>query len=181
MAFEKKRKNPKVKTATTSRTLPKNFFSAFGKDLLLKADDETRKFAKDLAKEAKSIIRDQRYDWKSLSDAYLKQKERKGLDTRIYIATKTYVNKGIGYFEKGGYSFVGPKPGTHKPSGLPYAVLARILEFGTWSIPARPLWRPLLSVALRRSKHFRNKFVSDARKDFNKKLKGSVKKKARKS
>ena len=140
------RKKAKVKAKFKKEELPNNFFSAFKKDALMLANRDTRKFAKALSAEAKEIIRTQRYKWHPLSEAYLEHKEREGLDLRIYMATKDYVNKGIGWWEKNGFIFVGPKPGIHKPSGLTYVYLSRILEHGSLKvgIPARPLWRPLL-------------------------------------
>lgn len=181
MTFKGRKKKVKTRTTLTSRTLPKNFIPAFGKELRLKATKETREFAQELAAEAKDVILEQRYNWEPLTDEYLARKEKQGLDRRIYIATRAFIDKGIGYYEKRGYSFVGPLPGIHEPSGLTFARLARILEFGTWSIPARPIWRPLLSVALRRSKEFRKTFQLAAKKDFDKKVKRSTKKTTRKA
>lgn len=159
-------KRPKISGHATTKTLPKNFFSTFNKRMLVRATDETREIAKDLSKEAKDIIRSQRYAWKPLKEKYRDKKVAKGLDERILMATKEYVNKGIGHFEKDGYIFVGPKSGTHKPSGLSYNALSRIHEFGTWSIPARPLWRPLLAVALKKFYTLKKKLDEENKKDF---------------
>lgn len=176
----KARKRPKVKGRTRTSSLPSNFISTFGKEALIKANDDTRAFAKEVAKDAKAIIRQQKYKWEPLSEEYLERKKKLGLDERILIATKAYVNKGIGSFERKGLIFVGPKPGKHKPSGLTYQKLARIHEYGTWSIPARPLWRPLLSAALRRSKKFRREYNSAVRRAFNEKAKRATKVRKRK-
>jgi len=156
----KRRKKTKVKGKTKTKTLPKNFFSVFAKEALLAANKGNVALAESLVKEAKDIIKEQRYNWEPLTKAYSDHKKRNKLDSRIYIATKDYVEN-IGTFKRtvGGKEliWVGPKPGTHEPSGLSYTKLSRILEFGTLDlrIPARPLWRPLLSAAVRRSKRFK--------------------------
>ncbi len=165
MPVRKRSKRSKKLSAYASfkkEELPANFFSAFKKDALILANEKTRKFAKELSAEVKEIIRKQKYKWEPLSEDYLEHKERVGLDTRIYMATKEYVNKGIGYWEVGRFIFVGPKPGIHEPSGLKYEWLARIHEYGSFKvgIPARPLWRPLLSVAIRRSKTLRKEYYN---------------------
>lgn len=175
MTFKKKKKRAKVKGKTRTKTLPNNFITVFNKKLLIRANKETREFAKGIAAEAKSIIKEQRYNWPPLSDNYLNYKLNKGLDDRIYIATGEYLIKGIGYFEKGGFIFVGPKPGIHKPSKLPYEYLGRILEYGTDTIPARQLWRPLLSSTLRKSQKFKRTFQEATKKSYNQQVKRSTK------
>lgn len=175
------RKKARVKSKTTSSTLPPHFITTFGKKVLLRANKKTRALAQEIVTDAKVAIRTQKYNWAPLSDRYLERKQRLGLDERIYMATREYVNKGIGVFEKDGYVFAGPKRGTHKPSGLEYRVLARILEFGTDTIPARPLWRLLLSNALRKSEYLRKSLRSDTAKRWRTSMKRSKKRRARRS
>ncbi len=169
----------KIRTKVTIRKkeLPSNFFSLFKNDVKILANEKTRKFAKDIAKEAKETIRKQKFNWKPLNKAYKRDKERKGLDQRVYMATKDYVNKGIGYWEKEGQIFVGPKQGTHKPSGFTYQHLSRIHEYGTDTIPARPLWRPLLAVTLAKIKPFRKEYAKGVQRALNERIKKMAKKK----
>ena len=148
----------KIKGSVTSEKLPANFFSVFKKEAKMRANQRTRKFAKQIAAEAKDIIKKQKFDWAPLSESYAEHKWREGLDDRIMIATAEYVNKGIGYWEKAGQIFVGPKPGKHSKSGIPYQLLGRWLEFGTWKMPARQLWRPLLSTMIQKSKGFKREY-----------------------
>ena len=161
-------KKLKIRTTIKSRTVPPNFFSVFNKEAFVKANKVTRETAKQVAKDAKDVIRNQEFDWEPLDPGYKETKKKKGLDERILIATKDYVNNGIGWWEKEGRIFVGPRRGIHKPSGVPYQTLARWLEFGTWKMPARQLWRPLLSRAIQTSKAFAREYkkgVARAHKD----------------
>ena len=153
-------KKPKLKAQTERPDIPKSFFTLFKRDVLLLANEHNREFAKTAQKELKEVIRRQKYKWEPLTDKYLEAKKKKGLDTRILMATKDYVNKGIVVEEREGFIFVGPKIGVHKPSGLTYERLAKIHEYGTKDgrIPARPLWRPVLSVLLRRRKSYRKAY-----------------------
>lgn len=156
-------KKIKIGVKLTSERLPKNFFSAFRRDVLLLANKTTRKFAKEAEKEAKAIIRKQKFNWKPLKEGYRKAKIKARLDPRILMATKEFVNKGIGRWEHKGFIFVGPKPGIHTPSGLTYQHIARVFEFGTQTMPARPLWRPLLAILLLRRKTYRKLYYEGVR------------------
>lgn len=165
----------KVKAKFKRTTLPKNFFSAFNKDVQVLANQTSRKFAQDAVASVKKAIRNQEFNWKPLSPAYKKFKERKALDERIYVATKEYLNKGIGWWESQGKVFAGPKNGIHKPSGLTYRQLSRIHEFGTWTIPARPLWRPVLSKLLAKRKMYRKEYQKGVERAFRERYRRSVK------
>lgn len=168
-------KQVKLSSRITKKELPPNFFSAFGKEARLKAFKNNRKLAKDISKQAKRVIRNQEFNWIPLDPEYVRSKERKGEDARIYMATRELVNKGIGWWVKDGFVFVGPREGIHKPSGLTYRHLTRILEFGTWNIPARPLWRPLISKALRENARFRKVYAKAVQKAVNKRVKRAKK------
>lgn len=152
------KKKPNIRTTVKSRTLPPNFFSVFNKEALVLANKTTRAAAQQVTKDAKNVIRNQEFNWQELSPRYKEWKKKKGLDERKLMATKTYVNYGIGWWEKEGRIFVGPRRGIHKPSGLSYQDLARMLEFGTWKMPARQLWRPLLSKAMASSSKFAKEY-----------------------
>jgi hypothetical protein len=94
-------------------------------------------------------IQQQRYRHVPLSTGYLAWKRRMGLDERILIATGDYVRSfQVRREERKGpqgkqivYT-AGPPDEIHPPSGLNYRTLARIHEFGTATIPARPHWGP---------------------------------------
>lgn len=156
-------KKPRVGSTVTERALPPNFFSAFLNEAKVEASDFIRKLAAELVKEAKQIIRNQEFNWADLSPEYEQYKESHGLDERILMATREYVNQGIGWWEKDNRVFVGPRRGVHSGAQVPYQQLARWLEFGTWSMPARPLWRPLIARALARSKDFQQQYAEAVR------------------
>jgi len=153
----------KIRAKLTQKKLPRNFFSVFKKQVLISATDETRKFAEEISDQAKRIIYDQAFNWQPLKPYYVRAKQRKELDERIYIATGEYVEDGVGWWERNDFVFVGPLPGTHH-SGLSYKHLAAIHEYGTWTIPARPLWRPLASIVLRKSKKLLAAYIAGAEK-----------------
>lgn len=110
-----------------------------------------------------------------LSSGYLAWKRRKGLDTRILIATQDYLNAikgtkperpyGRGMTYQPGEALphirtwtVAPPKGDHGPSGLSYEALARRLEFGVVAdkLPPRPHWRPAFRQTVKGAK-----FVQD--------------------
>jgi len=166
---------PKITGTITKRVLPADFFSLFKKGAQLEAKKKVSMLAEDIAQEAKSIMEQQRYKWVPLSENYKAYKKRKGLDTRILIATRDYIDNGIGTYKKKDYVFVGPLPGRHKKSKLTYVQLSRYLEYGTTTMPARPLWRPLKSVVIRKSKILRAVYMKAMRKAFKDQLQKKVK------
>ncbi len=96
-------------------------------------------------------------DWVPLSDATI---TKKGHD-EVYMETESYF-KSISIEVKtqpGSMDVVIFPEGKHGPSGLPMAMLAGYLEYGTETIPSRPLWRPTVH-ELVNSKWF-SKFVKD--------------------
>lgn len=91
-------------------------------------------------------IEEQEFDHVPLDPEYKRSKERKGLDERILIATKDYLNGITTDVVMDGQRAeiqVGVEDREHEPSGLPLHKLAAIHEFGTSTIPARPVWRPM--------------------------------------
>jgi len=95
------------------------------------------------------------FDFEPLTTAYARYKLRNGLDGRTLIATGDYV-RSIEIFrsetKEAGITYrVRTKPGRHY-SGLTFGELARVHEFGSSKahIPARPHWRPVGSMALKR-------------------------------
>jgi hypothetical protein len=110
--------------------------SGMGYDLALE-------FADDL----KSIISRQLIAWVPLSPAYKKRKRILGLDPRILIATGRYVNS-IQPVEQADGSWVVSIPEEPLRPGSRYTLkdLARWLEYGTQTMPARPHWRPAQNI-----------------------------------
>jgi len=159
---------PRVRASVKAQVTPPGFISVFKKEAIMLANKTSHDFADDIVKEAKEIIKKQKYKWAPLNEKYLEHKKKKGLDERILMATGDYVDKGIGKWEKDGRLFVGPVPGIHKPSGLPYQLIARYFEYGTWKMPARPLWRPLISSLLRKQKKYRKKYDAAIRRAMKK-------------
>jgi hypothetical protein len=136
----------------------KNFISIFRDQTVKVVSRELGKGARDFAGQVRGIIKAQKYRWKPLSERWLRYKKKHGLDRRIHIATKTYVKsiRATPRRRKGKIVSWGVGPGgpnqIHTPSGLRFADLARILEFGSASrkIPPRPHWRPAWSAFVRR-------------------------------
>jgi hypothetical protein len=136
-------------------------FTAFSNVLNTAVEIQAFKYMQEIAKqmteEAREILDSQRYNWEPLSQPYFESKLREGLDTRILIATGFYRDH-IAWGMIGDKIWWGVEDVVHEPSGLPLRKLARIHEFGTAIIPARPLWRPLLSKYLRKSPQFANRY-----------------------
>jgi len=133
----------------------RNFVSIFRNQVENMAEDEMEEAAKEVATMVRSIIYRQAYKWKPLSKRYLAWKKRKGLDHRILIATKSYIQSIRAIPRRRDEEVVswGVGPGhhneIHKPSGLRLHTLGRMLEFGTKKMPARPHWRPAWSAYVR--------------------------------
>jgi len=145
------------------------FLSVFKKQVEIESMRLTKDIAKGIAEEAKDIIENQRYVWIPLKESYAKKKAEEGLDPRILIATGEMYDA-IGWGVKAGKVWCGiPSDDIHLGSGLPTHILARIHEFGTDTIPARPLWRPLLSKWIRNKKKFGKKYADAAAKKARKK------------
>lgn len=105
------------------------------------------------------------YRFKKLQERYARRKAKLRLDGRILIATADYVGHiDVVRGERSGagvYYTVRPSPGVHKPSKLTYTTIARIHEYGTATIPARPHWRPVVTAVHRRAAEIARKLKSD--------------------
>lgn len=135
----------------------RNFISLFKDQTLYIAEQEIRKISFDFSLYVKQIIYTQKYKWVPLSDRYLASKKRRGLDDRILIATKEYIQsiKPRPRKRDGRVTTWVVGPGHHKTkhsSGVPMHQLGRWLEFGTSRMPARPHWRPAWSAFVRSRK-----------------------------
>jgi hypothetical protein len=141
-----------AKTKTTTRAAIKRkkkaftqFLAMFGNTVSLQATEGNKEIAKAITDEAKLVIEQQRYRHQPLNPDYRDRKEAEGYDTRILIRTGEYLES-ISWGVTHGRVWAGvPSRKIHEDSGLPLHVLARIHEFGTSTIPPRPVWRPLLS------------------------------------
>jgi hypothetical protein len=141
LAHSNKTKN----TLKKKRKAFSRFVTTFEQQVQLKAHKCNLDIAQEMAEEAKEIIENQSYKWVPLTDAYLDRKIAQGYDPRIMIKTREYTDA-IDYGDKDGVVWVGfPEDKIHQGSNLPIRVLAKIHEFGTRTVPARPLWRPLLA------------------------------------
>lgn len=105
----------------------------------------------------RAVIEEQRYKWYPLSYKYLDWKKTIGLDQRIFIATGEYIDSiSVNKYNNA------KKPATGYTVGLPHKKhtmsklylddLAKVLEFGTYTMPARPHWRPALTLYLNKTK-----------------------------
>jgi hypothetical protein len=139
------------------------FYSLFNKDVKLQAFEYLKELIKALIEEAKQILESQSYNWVPLTERYADYKMDHGLDDRILIATGFYRDH-IGWGVTHNKIWFGVPNITHEPSGLPLPVLARIHEFGTATIPARPLWRPLLSKYAREAPNFAKRYKKEVKK-----------------
>lgn len=103
-----------------------------------------------LADEVKRRLNGQLYSHVPLSPNYARWKAERGLDPRILIRTRRYLNH-IGVQEvkfPRGYGYrVGVPENVMEEDGTPLTVIMRTHEYGTERIPARPHWRPVFMEA----------------------------------
>jgi len=130
-----------------------NFIGVFKTSVVAASVDELRIIAEELRDDIIENIERQNFTHTILSEKYLAQKKKKGLDERILIASKQYLDsflvQRIQTSKDGVIYVVTVKDEVHPDSELTYRKLARIHEFGTQKIPARPHWRPTWSKFLR--------------------------------
>ena len=112
-----------------------------------------RLVAEHIREQIKETMDAQSLPWAPLSDAYLAYKKAQGLDTRTLLATKFYYDHIEAWSEGKDRHFVGVRDGVvHEPSGQSLAKIGLTHEYGTKNVPARPLWRPVISRFLRDKK-----------------------------
>ena len=153
------RKKSKLRTRLTKqRKSFSKFLAVFEKQVELAATEANKEIAKQFTDEAKEVIENQLYNWEPLKDEYLDSKIKKGYDPRTLIRTREYLES-ISWGVTQGRVWAGiPAQKIHQGSGLPVRVLARIHEFGTATIPPRPLWRPLLSKYIQQKPEFGRRY-----------------------
>jgi hypothetical protein len=142
----------KTEITTTLRGVhPKDFHSVvltvFRNSIIPVLNRHTRRFANEFKDELVFRIASQAFNHQPLNPDYKAGKVAQGLDPRILIATREYldsiqVTKLIGEY---GYR-VGVPNRIHSGSNISLRDLARMLEFGTSRMPARPHWRPMASI-----------------------------------
>lgn len=145
------------------------FMEVFKKAAYVRATKKMEKIAAQIVKELKDVLNNQRYNWAPLRAAYLRWKIDHQLDTRILIATGLYRDS-ITWWKKGGYISVGVPPDKKTKEGVPLWLIAKVHEFGTRTIPSRPLWRPVLAKFLQGSRQFRMEYNREVNADLKKKL-----------
>src|SRR6478609_1146619 len=105
---------------------------------------------------AKDHIANQDLGWEPLSEAYLDRKIAEGHSEFTLVRTSTYMQSITSWHEdflpKSLIGYAGVKRGVFEKSEdgeqVEVANLAKIHEYGTDNIPARPLWGPTLKEAL---------------------------------
>jgi len=103
--------------------------------------------AEEFADDVREILSRQLIAWVPLNREYARYKREMGLDPRILIATGRYINA-IQPIEQKDGSWVVSVPAEPLQPGSRYTLkdLARWLEYGTKTMPARPHWRPAMQI-----------------------------------
>jgi len=153
------------------KAVPSEVFNVFKDSVLLVSKRKLETVAKKIAADLKERIYYQKFKHVPLSEKYLKWKKKKGLDTRILIATGEYVDSIMAKKLNDFTWKVGVPDKVHKGTKLPLKVLARIHEFGTSTIPARPHWRPVISIWKRKFRQTAKEIESLAIAETNRKMK----------
>lgn len=128
---------PSLATSPQLSLSPDNMsIEGLGKDL-----------AEEFADDLRMLISRQLIAWAPLSKPYRTYKRRMGLDPRILIATGRYVHSIQPIQQRDGSWIVSVPEEPLKP-GSKYTLrdLARWLEYGTATMPARPHWRPAKNI-----------------------------------
>jgi hypothetical protein len=141
------------------------FFNVFQHSLVSRASITLERKAKEAVRDLRDIILKQKYNWQPLSSEYEDYKENHELDPRTLIATGEYVQNIVAWKDEYGFWHVGPRPNhIHEPSGLPLVVLARIHEYGTSTVPARPMYRPYYARLVKDLPILQRMIIRDAKK-----------------
>lgn len=154
----RRRKSSFVSVNAAPLKTVRNFIGVFRSQVETMVTKHLKSSALKFAVDIRQIIKKQRYKWKPLSERWLSYKKRHHLDPRVHIATQTYVKsikatprKRNGKIVSWGVTAGQPNQ-IHRPSGLRFTDLVRLLEFGSASrrMPPRPHWRPAWSAFIRR-------------------------------
>lgn len=142
------------------------------------AADYLEEIAQDMADDVVKYIEKQPHYWPVLKERYREWKLRNELDERMLIATGDYIDSiGIQQIKRGkGVQIrVGVPNKTIEDTDLKYDQLARIHEYGTETIPARPHWRPVFNKWRRRKGVMSRKLLKDIEEEIIKEVKKMVK------
>lgn len=139
-------KSCKTKVVRYGTARIKNFLTHLPDTLVEVNRRYVEDIAQTLADEVKRRLKRQLYSHVPLSPDYQAWKSEKGLDSRILICTRRYLNH-IGVqeikFPRGyGYRAGVPENVTEK-DGTPLSIIMRTHEYGTKKVPARPHWMPV--------------------------------------
>lgn len=108
-----------------------------------------RRFAGYVAEEYKSRLRkavlqqELAQTWKPLNKSYKEAKVRDGLNPGMWIATSRLIESVVVMRTVPAMVVGIDKRKVHKETGTHLYLIAKALEYGTESIPARPLFRPV--------------------------------------
>lgn len=126
-------------------------------------DDFTKFIAKEMQKELVRAIDNQRfkYKWKPLNIAYLNYKKKHNLSLKTWEATGL-LKDAIKVYKYGKVYHVGiDKRRKYKGTSVRVYDVAVALEFGTRYIPARPLFRPIVTYMSKNISAYWNKFLKE--------------------
>lgn len=130
-------------------------------------DDVQEAFAKYMAEQMKiylqESIKTQRYKqyWKPLSVDYMEYKKKKNLSLNIWEASGVLVDS-ITYRKYGDHYIVGiSKTKRYPKTNIPIYRVAEWMEYGTETMPARPLFRRVLLYMRKNINRFYKKFEKD--------------------
>lgn len=134
-----------------TRKYPKNF-----------ADDFVKYMAKELRRQYKDAIKKQRFinRWKPLSVSYKTYKQEHHLSLNIWEATGLLL-KSISYRRMSRGYIVGINPRVRYKNGLKVLDIARMMEYGTRKMPARPLFTPILNQVRKNISRYWKKFLKE--------------------
>ena len=133
-----------------------------GKDRGINSEEFEQYMAKTYVKLVKERVKTQKYrpQWKSLSRGYLRWKAENNLSLKTWEATGELISN----LKVKTHCVVGfDNRRRHKMSGERYLDIARKLEYGNTSIPARPLFRLVYWYMSKNIEFFYNKYKTEVR------------------
>ena len=125
----------------------KNFIRNLNGELSGAQDDWITRVTLYAEAQAVKHISTQDLRWTPLKPATIAAKVRKGQSEDIYVATSTYFQS-ITSYAKNGKGYVGVNKTATYADGMKVSDIAKLMEFGGGSMPARPLWQPTFKEAL---------------------------------
>ena len=128
-----------------------------------------QRLAEEFADDLKAMIERQIITWVPLNKKYARRKRLLGQDPRILMATGRYV-RAIHAEKQADGSWQVAVPNTPLKVGSKHTLqdLAKWLEFGTKTMPARPHWRPITSLWKTKMYQVKQRMRFDLAKEFKK-------------